>query len=115
MHPEMSQNTRKEILKKLRRRYERAGLEYKTKLLDDLVELFGYHRKAAIRALRRPERAEATGPFVLGRRKEYCPVKLLVVLEPIWLAALQPCGKRLVAVMPTWVAAYEEDHRRLNS
>jgi len=115
MHPEMSQNTRKEILKKLRRRYECAGLEYKAKLIDDLVDLFGYHRKAAIRALRRPERAEPTGPFVLGRPKEYCPEKLLVVLKPIWLAALQPCGKRLVAVMPTWVAAYEEDHRRLNA
>jgi hypothetical protein len=51
MHPEMSQITRKEILTKMQVRYGRAGLEYKSKLLDEVVELFGYHRKAAVRAL----------------------------------------------------------------
>ena len=50
MHPEISQITRKEILSKLQARYARAGQEYKTKLIDEVVELFGYHRKAALRA-----------------------------------------------------------------
>jgi hypothetical protein len=54
LHPEMSQTTRKEILKKMQVRYGRAGQEYKSKLIDEVVELFGYHRKAAIRALGRP-------------------------------------------------------------
>ena len=48
----MSQPTRNEVLQKLRRRYERAGLEHKGKLLDQAQELLGYHRKSAIRALR---------------------------------------------------------------
>ena len=48
----MSQTTRKELLTKLRRRYVHAGREHKRKLLNQAVELLGYHRKAAIRALR---------------------------------------------------------------
>jgi hypothetical protein len=114
MHPEMSQTTRKEILTKMQLRYGRAGLEYRSKLIDQVVELFGYHRKAAIRALGRPAPVGPLAPFVIGRPKEYDPEKLLVVLKPIWLAALQPCGKRLVAALPAWVPAYEQDHRRLD-
>jgi hypothetical protein len=37
---------------KWRRRYEHAGREHKRKLIDQAVSLLGYHRKAAIRALR---------------------------------------------------------------
>jgi len=48
----MSQTTRQEVLKKLRRRYQGAGAEHKRKLLDQAQELLGYHRKAAIRSLR---------------------------------------------------------------
>ena len=50
----MSRKARKEVLAKMRRRYLTAGSEYKTKLLDQAQDLFGYHRKAAIRALRAP-------------------------------------------------------------
>lgn len=110
----MSELTRKEVLAKLQRHYLRAGPEYKSKLITQAVELFGYHRKAAIRALRRPAGGEWSAPLILGRPKEYEPEKLLKVLKPIWLAALQPCGKRLVAALPDWVAAYEQDHRRLD-
>ena len=50
----MSQPTWTEVLAKLRRRYESAGLEHKSKLLDQAQELLSYHRKAAIRALKAP-------------------------------------------------------------
>jgi hypothetical protein len=115
MHPEMSEITRKEVLAKLCRRYATAGLEHKTKLIDQAVELFGYHRKAAIRALRRPGPAAVEVPFVIGRPREYDPELLLKPLKVIWLCALQPCGRRLVAALPEWVPAYEQDHQRLNS
>lgn len=111
----MSQLTRKEILAKLQRRYEQAGGEYKSRLIAEVVELFGYHRKAAIRALRRRPSVSIGAPLVIGRPREYDPEKMLRVLKPIWLAALQPCGKRLVAALPDWVAGYEEDHQRLDS
>ena len=111
MHPKMSQITREEVLVRKRLRYERAGKEHKGKIISELVELFGYHRKAAIRALRPPA---APGPFVRGRPKEYDPDKLLGPLKAIWLTSLQPCGKRLVSALPEWLPAYEQDHPRLN-
>ena len=114
MHPEMSEITRKEVLAKLRRRYATAGLEYKTKLIDEAVDLFGYHRKAAIRALKRTEH-RWTASCIVGRPREYDPEQMLKPLKAIWLAALQPCGKRLVAALPEWVPAYELDHARLDS
>jgi hypothetical protein len=110
----MSQKTRQELLAQLRRHYARAGRNYKARLLDQAVELFGYHRKAAVRALRAqppPPRA----PFARGRPKDYDPAKLLPPLKAIWLAALQPCGVRLQAALPDWLPAYEQDHRRLDA
>lgn len=54
MDQTMSQTTRNEVLRKLRRRYLNAGPEHKRKLLDQAQELLGYHRKATIRSLRAP-------------------------------------------------------------
>jgi hypothetical protein len=57
MDQSMSQTTRKEVLTTLRRRYS-AGPEHKRKLLDQAQDLLGYHRKAAIRALRAPSQSQ---------------------------------------------------------
>jgi hypothetical protein len=113
MEPKMSQITRTEVLAAKRDRYARAGKEHKTKIINELVELFGYHRKAAIRALQ--SRPIIAAPFVLGRPKEYDPDQLRPPLKTIWLAALQPCGVRLKACLPDWLPAYEADHRPLNA
>jgi hypothetical protein len=108
----MSQRTRAEVLKKLRRRYESAGREHKRKLLDQAQELLGYHRKAAIRALRAPI---ARGPSILtGRPMSYQPSVLLPWLRPIWAATDYACGRRLVAMLPEWIPAYEQ-HEGANS
>lgn len=111
----MSHKTKKDVLAKLRRRYVKAGPIFKSQLLDQAVALLGYHRKAAIRALRAGPRPPRTVAVVLGRPKEYHPQTLLPVLKPIWFAAFQPCGSRLVALLPEWLPAYETDHRRLDS
>jgi hypothetical protein len=113
MNTHMSAITRQEVLAQKRQRYATAGRPHKAKIITELVELFGYHRKAAIRALR-PRRTVAA-PFVRGRPKDYDPDKLLPPLKVIWLAALQPCGERLKACLPDWLPAYETDHRRLDA
>lgn len=108
----MSQGTRIEVLTKLRRRYRSAGAEHKRKLLDQAQELLGYHRKAAIRALRTPE--VARGPRIItGRPVLYEPELLRRWLRPIWVASDYACGRRLVAMLPEWIPAYEQDQRRL--
>lgn len=110
----MSQRTRKEVLEKMCRRYANGGPEHRQKLIDDAVELFGYHRKSAIRRL-------AAGPILsdapprTGRPRKYDPDLLLPVLKRIWLCGQQPCGKRLASMMPEWVPAYEAYHRSIAS
>ncbi len=68
MDTQMSQKTRTEVLAAKRDRYARAGKEHKTKIINELVKLFGYHRQAAIRA--RQARPVIAAPFVIGRPKE---------------------------------------------
>jgi len=101
MDKNMSQSTRIEVLEKLRRRYKTAGAEHKTKLIDQAVQLLGYHRKAAIRALRQAAVSSTRGPVVLsGRPVTYEPSLLLPWLRPIWQASDYACGRRLVAMLP---------------
>lgn len=108
----MSQKTRKEVLAKMGRQYRSAGREYKRKLLDQAQELFGYHRKAAIRAL--GAAAVEPGPrIVTGRPVEYEPGVLLPWLRPIWQATNYACGVRLAAMMPEWVPAFEAYEKRM--
>jgi hypothetical protein len=112
MDQTMSQTTREEVLSKLRRRYQSAGLAHKRKLLDQAQELLGYHRKAAIRSLRAP--AVERGPRIItGRPISYEPRLLLPWLRPIWQATDYACGRRLVAMLPEWIPAYEQHERRL--
>jgi len=114
MHHDMSTETKDQVLARWRRHYAVAGQEYKTKLLDQAVELLGYHRQAAIRALGAPSPAPRAPALLLGRPKSYHPETLLPVLKPIWFTAFQPCGSRLHALLPEWLPAYETDHRRLD-
>lgn len=108
----MSQTTRNEVLERLRRRYRKAGLEHKSKLLDQAQELLGYHRKSAIRALRGA--AVERAPWIhAGRPVSYEPSVLLPWLRPIWQATDYACGRRLVAMLPEWIPAYEAHERRL--
>jgi hypothetical protein len=112
MDKDMNQMTRKQVLEKLRRRYETAGKEHKRKLIDQAVQLLGYHRKAAIRALRR--RPQPRGPVIrTGRPVAFDPGLLLPWLRPIWRATDYVCGQRLVAMLPEWIPAYEQHERRL--
>src|SRR6266481_2214014 len=104
--------TRREVLKKLRRRYERAGAEHKRKLLDQAQELLGYHRKAAIRSLRAPM-VEPVPRMISGRPVSYEPRVLLPWLRPIWHATDYACGRRLAAMLPEWIPAYEQHERRM--
>jgi hypothetical protein len=111
MDKDMNQTTRKEVLEKLRWRYRNAGAAYKGKLLDQAVQLLGYHRKAAIRALRRSA-VERGPPILTGRPIQYEPSRLVPWLRPIWQATDYACGRRLVAMLPEWIPAYEQ-HERL--
>lgn len=90
----------REYLARMRERYERAGRDAKSGLLDEVCEVTGYHRKAAIRLLRRPA---ATGPRRRrGRRVRYSP-EVVRALRAIWTAAGYPWSVRLKALLPQWL------------
>jgi hypothetical protein len=115
MHNDMSKETKDQVLARLRQRYVSAGPKHKRKLITQAVELLGYHRKAAIRALRGRPRSPVAPAVLTGRPREYHPDTLRPILKPIWFAAFQPCGSRLRALLPEWLPAYEQDHRRLDA
>ncbi len=90
----------REYLGRMRERYECAERPAKGRLLDEVCEVTGYHRKAVIRLLRRPEarrRRRRGGPPV-----RYGP-EVVAVLRAIWTAAGYPWSVRLQALLPLWL------------
>ena len=88
-----------EYLVRMRERYERAPRGEKGRLLDEVCEMTGYHRKAVIRRLRRP------APRRRGRRgrpPRYGP-DVLAAVQAIWRAAGYPWSVRLKALLPAWL------------
>jgi hypothetical protein len=115
MDKSMSKMTKGEILAKLSRRYASAGAEHKSKLIDQVVSLLGYHRKSAIRALNAPPNPSPRPLRRGGRPREYESKEMLPVLRKIWDGASYPCGKRLVAMLPDWLEGYEQTVRSVSS
>lgn len=79
----MSLSAKLESLAQIHGRYQRAGRVYKTRILDEFCATCGYHRKSALRLLRRPLRP----PGARGRpgpKPVYEPDVLLPVLKEIW-------------------------------
>ena len=96
-----------------RRRYRGLSVIGKRRLLDELQELTGYHRKSLLRLLNRPEPvavAEPGGsllqPNKPHHRRRYGP-EVLEALVPLWEASDRLCGKRLQALLPLLVESLE--------
>src|SRR5512145_1272782 len=90
----------REYLGRMRERYELAERTAKGRLLDEVCEMTGYHRKAVIRLLGRPSgprRRRGGGP-----RVQYGP-EVVAVLRAIWTAAGYPWSVRLKALLPLWL------------
>src|SRR2546426_12709980 len=87
----------REYLERMRERYQGAGREEKGRLLDEVCEVTGYHRKAVIRRLRRP--AGRGRRRRRGRPARYGP-EAVGALPAIWTAAGNPWSRRLKAFLP---------------
>ena len=90
---------RREYLARMRERYETADRAAKSRLLNEVCEVTGYHRKAAIRLLRRPA---VRRRHSRGRPVRYGPM-VVGTLRRIWEAAGYPWSLRLQALLPTWL------------
>jgi hypothetical protein len=99
----------REYLGRMRERYELAEGPAKSRLLDVVCEMTGYHRKAVIRRLRRPPRPWRRRRG--GPRVRYGP-EVVAVLRAIWTAAGYPWSVRLKALLPLWLP-WARRHMRL--
>jgi hypothetical protein len=87
----------------MRDRYVRAQTRgEKGQLLAEAMAVTGYHRKALIRAWRRPESPEPRRRRPRGRRRRYGPAAIRT-LTVIWEAAGFPWSARLKALLPIWL------------
>jgi hypothetical protein len=105
----MKEMTREEQLEQMRRHYQQRGHQGKARILDELCELYSYHRKHAIRLMSKapsPQRRPPPGP-----QPRYKPIR--EVVQTIWSAGEQPCGKRLVPMLPLWLPHYQKRHGKL--
>lgn len=104
---------RRAALEAARKRYVGLSVIGKRRLLDELQELTGYHRKSLLRLLNRPEpmaAAEPGGslpqPDKTHHRRRYGP-EVVEALVPLWEASDRLCGKRLQALLPLLVESLE--------
>jgi len=97
----MSPQAIREYLMTLHARYTSASRTLKHQLLTEVCATTGYHRKSAIRALRKPPVPRARRR-PRGRPRTYSP-QTLDALQAIWEAAGYPWSARLRALLPLWL------------
>ena len=100
----MSKKSKDDLVKRTHPRYLQANRNEKTRILDEFVAATGFHRKHAIRTLRKgiPEcRRERR-----GRKRTYTGESVRVLAE-IWRICGCICGKRLQPFLPEMVKVLE--------
>jgi hypothetical protein len=100
---QLSLVTRRELIQAIAERYRTANRVDRQKILDEFVEVTGFHRKHAIRALRQRGKQAMTKP-ARSRLYDEAVIQALTIL---WEAADRICGKRLRPALPALVEAME--------
>jgi hypothetical protein len=108
MAGQLSMAARREVVAAIRARYTAAGRAEKSRILDELVAVAGYHRKHAIRVLRRREPAVEADRARRGRTYDEDDRETLIAL---WEASDRICSKRLKPLIPVLLPALERHGR----
>ena len=109
----MSPQSKQEYTEVTALRYKNASRSEKSKILDEYCATCNCHRKHAIRTLRRYKRFIKPKKGKRGKPRVYREEQCLKPLKIIWLAANQPCSKRLKAILPLWLPGYEQIYGKL--
>lgn len=97
----MSPSARREYVRHMQGRYQAAACrKTKGRLITEVVENLGWHRKHAARRLKGRSVA-VERPW--RRREPVYPDRLVRVLEKVWEASQQPYGVRLKETLPLWL------------
>ena len=108
----MSRETKADPLPRFQARYAQRGREGRSRMLDELCQDYHYERKYAIKLLG-GKRLQPRGCKKPGPDPQYAVIEPIV--RTIWLAAEQPCGKRLAPALPLWLPHYERHHGRVRA
>jgi len=106
----MSSRSKREYLEAIYLRYKRASRKDKAIILDEFCTTCGYHRKHAIRLLKKFTRFIKPKKKKRGRTPLYSKEVIVKPLKKIWLSANLPCSKRLKAVLPLWLPGYVQEY-----
>jgi hypothetical protein len=103
----MSNKAKKEYLKNIQPRYQKASKSEKIHMLNEFCSVCHYNRKYAIRILNgdiasHPHRK----PAKRGPKQKYDHPDLLNTLKHLWRVTNLPCSKRLKALIPLWLPFY---------
>ncbi len=108
----MGYREKKSYLLAIYQRYINAGRSEKQRILDEFYAVCKYHRKYAIRLLKKePKQAkQKSGPKAI-----YYETTILEPLNRIWSASNQSCSRKLKVLIGPWLPCYEEFYGPLSS
>ncbi|MCK1571877.1 hypothetical protein, partial [Bradyrhizobium sp. 174] len=112
MAGKISMGARREVVSAVTEQYRSAKRAEKGRILDALCATTGWHRKHAMRALRR---RTTVGPSKVEKpqdRKRRYGTTIKDAMTALWEASDRVCGKRLKVMVPTLLPALEQ-HGRL--
>ena len=98
----MDVHIRRALMEATWERYRQASKAAKTRILDELCETTGFHRKYAIGRINRMEECRKAKPSVRRRRKPLYGAEVVRVVEKIWEEAGYPWSVRLKAIIALW-------------
>jgi len=110
----MSPGAKMECVESIYLRYKRASRKEKTLILDEFCATCGYHRKHAIRVLKKFKRFTKPKPKRRGAPSVYNKPSITEPLKRIWLAANLPCSKRLKVIISLWMPGYAKEYGALS-
>jgi hypothetical protein len=108
----MTRGSIQEYTEAVKGRYLQASKKEKGRILDEFTQVTGYHRKAAVRLLRRGKPLRSVKRQ--GRPRRYGP-EVAEALRMVWEATDRLCSKRLHPFLPELVNVLRRHGERIMS
>ena len=104
----MGPRSKKEYTGTIFLRYKRASRKEKIIILNEFRATLGYHRKHAVRVLKKFKRFRRPQAQKRGRPPFSAQLQTRKPFKKIWLAANLLCSKRLKAILPLWISGHNQ-------